>query len=73
MSSSLAQPRSECRENTTISRASEDNDLRKQVDAGLQRLVLIDTVLVLFRISRLRAVPLHNAVNAFIPLPLAGI
>jgi hypothetical protein len=40
MSSSLAQPRSQRRENTTILRALEDNDLRKQVDAGLQRLLL---------------------------------
>ena len=55
-----------------ILRASEDDDLRKRVDAGLQ-VAVTGPLLVLFIIIRLRAVPLRYAMNWFIPLLLTGI
>jgi hypothetical protein len=73
VSSSLARPGSQCQQNTTVSRASADDDPQLQVDAGLQRVVLTEPLLVLFRITCLRAVPLDVGVKLFIRLLLTGI
>lgn len=73
VSSSLAQPGSQCQQNTTVSRALEDDDPQLQADAGLQRVVLTDPLLVLFRITCLRAVPLRDdGVSLLIPFLLTA-